>query len=233
VAPFLTARDRLWERRRPIAGGLMTSSLGLFCVLTVAVPTDLVTSVDRSVHHALSPARHSLPLTQASAVVSAMTSMLAIGGLALIAAATYLVRRAPPRRIIFLLAAPILSVAVAGILKVVVRRDRPMAGDGFAFPSGHATNTTTLLIVVLFLAVPATAAAATRRLALLVCAQLLVGFARLLSGEHWLTDVVAGFLLGTVLGIGLTLLEELTRRSQRLRARQRLASLSTRSGRHR
>ncbi len=92
--------------------------------------------------------------------------------------------------------------AASGILKGVIGRRRPSktedpftfhpAGHDSSFPSGHTTVAFAAATVFSeqyphwYVIVPAYAAAGT------------VGFSRLYANQHWLSDVVAGALLGTV-----------------------------------
>ncbi len=108
------------------------------------------------------------------------------------------------------------SSAISGIIKGFAGRSRPFIAPGepwhwsfahgwtdarfFSMPSGHTTAT-------LGFAVAASVAAATWRpmsRAAFVVATLasgfLVAFARTYLDQHWLSDVVAGMLLGSVTG---------------------------------
>lgn len=95
----------------------------------------------------------------------------------------------------------LLSVVLTTLVKYAVRRRRP-AGDWGAlyrktdphsFPSGHASRTVTLTVIVLArgLVLPGL---------LLALWSLLVGFARVALGVHYLLDVTAGYLLGLAIG---------------------------------
>ena len=103
-----------------------------------------------------------------------------------------------------------LSIYVDGVIKYFVKRPRPfltveglvplMTPHGFSFPSGHATLAMTMAVVlshhfpksrpaVYFLAV-------------------MVGFSRVYFGVHYLSDVLAGFALGALVGHLSLLLEK-------------------------
>jgi len=105
-----------------------------------------------------------------------------------------------------LAAAFLASVLLTTLVKYVVRRRRP-AGDWGAmyrktdphsFPSGHASRAVALTVVVLArgLVLPG---------ALLALWSLLVGFARVALGVHYLLDVAAGYLLGLAIGAAVAL----------------------------
>ncbi len=110
----------------------------------------------------------------------------------------------------------VLAVAGASILsdlaKSVIGRDRPPAliqlqhPHGRAFPSGHATQAAAtyfaLAVVATVLAKAPTLRAATWTLATLIV--FLVGVSRVYLGVHWTTDVLGGWLLGSVWVAGLT-----------------------------
>lgn len=106
------------------------------------------------------------------------------------------------------------TVLVAGVLgftlKLIVARSRPSLPDavasapGSSFPSGHALNSMAILGVLALLIVPTIA----RRWRPLIwgvaaAAVLLVGFARVALGVHYLSDVVSGWLIGAGL-VGIT-----------------------------
>jgi hypothetical protein len=87
------------------------------------------------------------------------------------------------------------GIATEG-LKYATQRKRPNGGDNMSFPSGHASMTAALAASVsemydwdLRLAVP------------LYAITTFVGASRIQSGEHHLSDVVAGMTLGTVVGM--------------------------------
>ncbi|WKV75510.1 phosphatase PAP2 family protein [Streptomyces sp. PCS3-D2] len=97
------------------------------------------------------------------------------------------------------------ALAVSQGLKVAVGRERPVWSDpvdsahSAAYPSGHALTATVVCGMLLWLVprpAPTWAPAAWAVAALSVLG---VGFTRLYLGVHWFSDVVAGWLLGTVL----------------------------------
>ncbi|HUP70217.1 MAG TPA: phosphatase PAP2 family protein [Acidimicrobiales bacterium] len=112
-------------------------------------------------------------------------------------------KRHLPRLAVFLLATTVGGGLLNTAVKLAVNRPRPSLLDpvatahGRSFPSGHAMSSTivygALLLVVLPWVTPAR-----RRLAVAgaVVMVLMVGFSRLALGVHYLSDVVAGYVLG-------------------------------------
>lgn len=93
--------------------------------------------------------------------------------------------------------------ALAVGLKLVVQRARPVIEDpiaahaGYSFPSGHATNNAIVVTTVLLLLWPVLGTTL-RRVGIVVGAVWVLATCvdRLLVGAHFLSDVVAGVLLG-------------------------------------
>jgi len=123
------------------------------------------------------------------------------------AASTYLVGRARDSRRgqhlgIDLIEATILSESITQLIKVSVRRERPIRDDGtraggFAFPSGHAAGTFAAATVLQQhlgwkWAVPTYTIAS------------YVAMSRLVDDRHWASDVVAGATEGIIVGRSVT-----------------------------
>lgn len=106
----------------------------------------------------------------------------------------------------FLILAIILLAALVMVIKLVVRRRRPHGEwgavyrntDPHSFPSGHAARAAMLALFAVVLG-PFWLAL------IMVVWALLVGLSRVMTGMHYLSDVVAGMLLGVASG-GLILL---------------------------
>jgi membrane-associated phospholipid phosphatase len=110
--------------------------------------------------------------------------------------------------------APLISLLVATLAstgaKALFGRDRPPVTvhaatvTSTAFPSGHATDAAACLLAGSFV-LALTVAARRRGQLLWVLAGLvgagLVGLSRLILAVHWLSDVVAGWALGTAIAI--------------------------------
>jgi membrane-associated phospholipid phosphatase len=93
------------------------------------------------------------------------------------------------------------------VIKTLTARERPAAAHalatatGFAFPSGHATNSTVVYGALLLVGLPHISGVPLRRLLAGLVALLVLAIAssRVLLGVHWFTDVVAGLSLGLAL----------------------------------
>jgi membrane-associated phospholipid phosphatase len=116
------------------------------------------------------------------------------------------------------------SEPLIGLLKSVYDRPRLLATHSPSFPSGHAiAGAVTAVGIVIVLLPPGP-----RRWRWEVQAAVFAGLmalSRTYLGVHWLSDVVAGTLLGVTLAVGWpALLQELRERRQRRERRQSTAS---------
>jgi undecaprenyl-diphosphatase len=109
------------------------------------------------------------------------------------------------RELLVMIASILVAASVVYVIKLVVRRQRPegewgkfyRSTDPHSFPSGHAVRATMLAVIMLGMS-PGMG------VFLLVWAPL-VGLSRVAMGLHYLSDVLAGMLIGLVIG-GLVLL---------------------------
>ncbi len=119
------------------------------------------------------------------------------------AAVLWLLRRQHHRLAVFLLVTCLGGGLVSTLVKVTVGRSRPVVADpvatapGKSFPSGHAMAAVVCYGALLLVFLP-TVPPRLRRLLVAATALLvaLIGATRLALGVHFLTDVLAGFVLG-------------------------------------
>jgi membrane-associated phospholipid phosphatase len=104
------------------------------------------------------------------------------------------------RQALFVAVVALAGWAIRILVRDLIARPRPMdplwPATGFAFPSGHATNTTlaAALVVVVFWPRLRTAGRCALLAASAACA-VAVGFSRVVGGVHWPSDVIGGLLL--------------------------------------
>jgi membrane-associated phospholipid phosphatase len=104
---------------------------------------------------------------------------------------------------IILIVGILLTAVVVLAIKFTVRRQRPEGewgqiyrrADPHSFPSGHAARALMLAVVALALAPAAWVGW------LLIIWAPLVGLARVATGLHYVSDVLAGWILGLVMGL--------------------------------
>lgn len=111
--------------------------------------------------------------------------------------------------------------------KTFISRERPSdvayyVVEHFSFPSGHATTAIALYGILAYFLYRHYQKHAQRKLLLWLAAVLIliVGFSRIYLGVHYLSDVLAGFLLGALwLMVGISLVEVMLYRKKRRAAR--------------
>jgi undecaprenyl-diphosphatase len=96
-------------------------------------------------------------------------------------------------------AAVVLSEVLIGVLKGVYERARPpeslVVTTGASFPSGHAVAASATVVAAVIALVPPGRRRAWWALAA-VAFSILMGLSRAYLGAHWLSDAIAGILLG-------------------------------------
>jgi membrane-associated phospholipid phosphatase len=144
-------------------------------------------------HHALVTAAKTL-----STIGSAPVYIVVFG-----AVAGWLVWRRLPRLALFVVVTLVGSSILNALVKLAVDRSRPVLpnpvahANGMSFPSGHAQSATVAAAVLLLVFLPVLRGA-WRPIALVVAVAYVaaIGFARVALGVHYVSDVLAGYVLG-------------------------------------
>jgi len=101
------------------------------------------------------------------------------------------------------------------VLKEIVARERPAfpqhVEDGYGFPSGHVMVGGLLLGMIAYNLIKRTSQKNIKQSILTITCLLilLIGFSRLLEGEHFVTDVIGGILAGSIMLVGMIKLDRL------------------------
>lgn len=179
-------------------------SLGAVAVYDAVTDEDGVAGVDRPILDAIIAIRS--PATDA--FITGFTDLAGTIGMPLIAVVALLVlslRRRSWTPVVLIVAAGVGSLLMTVAGKVLIGRDRPPITDAVppfevsaSFPSGHTLNAVAILGIIAYLLVlrRRTAWARAAIIAAAVVASLLVAASRVYLGHHWVTDVIAGWLLG-------------------------------------
>lgn len=139
--------------------------------------------------------------------------------------ATFLLLRRLRLEAAFALLAIISSFSYT-LIKVLVQRPRPVAGidgiiihgeaSGYSFPSGHVLNYVVFGGFLIYLAHTLLRSRLVRNaiLAVLMALIILVGPSRIYLGQHWFTDILGSYLLGTTILIAILALYRVTKARQ-------------------
>lgn len=187
----------------------MAALLALLLLLTAVVVArwgpvlHLDSAVAREAYDVAAPRSWLVSALDTIAVVGHPTSLR----LALLLVAVYLLIRRWTRAAVFVALAALISAAAVPAVKSLIGRTRPELTDpigtaaGSSFPSGHATGAAVFATALVLVTVSSVRRGLRRRLLilLLVSVAVVVGLNRILLGVHYLSDVLAGWLLGTVL----------------------------------
>ncbi len=105
--------------------------------------------------------------------------------------------------LIYLTGSIVVVTGLLMLLKLKVKRERPKAKkqtshifDSYSFPSGHATRVTLITVFAAFSGVNLLAVIFLAFWSFMVCVE------RVVSEEHFLTDVVGGSIIGLLMGKG-------------------------------
>lgn len=146
-------------------------------------------------------------------LTNAMRTLSMVGGPACVTAVALVVCSAVAWRSRNWLPLLTAAIGLAGfglattVVKLEVARQRPplpyavMAVDGYSFPSGHALGVTTAMLISAWTVERWLIRSWKGRIAVSTAAVLIiggVGFSRVYLGVHYPSDVIAGWLLGTI-----------------------------------
>jgi undecaprenyl-diphosphatase len=178
---------------------------------------DMVLAIDRQVYLAIRGGGPEPPgpekLVEVVRDLSALGGVAITGGVALVAvAALYL--GGLRREALFLVATILTGVVAAWLLKEIIARPRPDLHEPFlhvtehSFPSGHASRSALVFLGVATVIAGMVRLRSLRVFAVLMAVALMLaaGISRVYLGAHWPTDVLAGWLFGSVWVLGARLL---------------------------
>lgn len=150
---------------------------------------------------------HATALTDFMLFVTYIGSPESMTAIAVAALLVLLVTKKYKHMIHFVLALSFCAFAIWAI-KNSVQLPRPvqtglLTAKGFSFISGHAAFASTFIILMLHIYLPHVHSRVSRWLCIGigVLAALLIGVSRLYLGVHYVTDVLGGFILGSVVGL--------------------------------
>ena len=154
-------------------------------------------------------------LTTFSKIIEIITDPIILVAISIIIATILYLKKAKAKAIL-LTTTTIATAIIIKLLKEIIQRPRPtntlmhqytnILTEGYAFPSGHTTMAIVFLGLITYLFAKKQKLAAIATTAII----LIISFTRIYLNVHWLTDVIAGIILGTaILAISITIHKKL------------------------
>ena len=225
AAEILPTPTRRWTRASVVFALTVLALLGVVALLTwsghevyeAVTEGDGISVVDHPVLDAAIDLR-SPGLTTAMVWLTWLGGRAGVPVLAALAALVLTLRRRDwtPVTLLAVTTGGALALTVVG--KNVVGRVRPPSSLALppyetspSFPSGHTLSTTALAVVVAYLVLVTVRARAGRVVAVALAVLLAagVGLSRVYLGQHWLTDVMGGWLVGAAWALSVVLAHRL------------------------
>jgi undecaprenyl-diphosphatase len=195
----------LAEPRRALVWSavMLAGALILFLLVWSTATRDVIQSVDDAFHDLMDSLRWT-PLVDVAKVFNFLGGAVCNWTIRVIVIVILIYRRQWLSLSAFVLAI-VLSEVMIGPMKALYDRPRPpdplVATSGASFPSGHAVSTAVTAVgVVIVLLPPGHRRWVWERWAAVYAS--LMALSRTYLGAHWLSDVVAGLLLGCGIAIG-------------------------------
>lgn len=184
--------------------GIAFGCCGIFIILAVLVKLNLVESFDIFCYN-LVAFNINDTLTTIYKIITFFGSTPFIVGLCIFFFVLFLVMK--KKNYGFLVAGfLILSTIVNNVIKVIIRRSRPLVlalveESTFSFPSGHTMASASLYGILLFLVLRSNLTKNKKIILsiLLILLPVLVGISRIYLGAHFATDIIGAFLVSSIL----------------------------------
>ena len=206
-AARLVHRERL-PRGRALTRGVVLAAiyaLGLVALILLAVAAHTHTLLPFDLPFTRELQEHPTPVVSAFLIFISAPGYFPYAEIIEVVCVLALVLLRLRLEAIFLLATA-LADALGALIKLVVNRHRPSASlvhvtqhlSSPSFPSGHTLHYTVFYGFLAFVLITSFRASWWRNVLVAICFALiaLVGISRVYLGEHWLTDVLGGYLLG-------------------------------------
>ncbi|MFH0712072.1 MAG: phosphatase PAP2 family protein [archaeon] len=117
-----------------------------------------------------------------------------------IATSIYLAAKSQKKQSILLASTILITAAIIEILKNILQVARPpnpiITATGFSFPSGHVTTSVVFLGLIIYIFTKNNSAKTKIATVLIIFAVVL---SRIYLRVHWLTDILAGLILGLII----------------------------------
>lgn len=146
-----------------------------------------------------------LPLSFKNILLFITNIMSVVGIIVIVSLTFYFLRKKDAKKEIILFLTTILScLAITNIIKIIVRRERPLEQllevNGFSFPSSHS-SISMVVYGFLILLIRKHYNGKYKKLYIGICISLilLTGISRIYFNVHYITDVIAGFSLGLII----------------------------------
>lgn len=171
-----------------------------FLILAILVKTNAITNADMAVLHFFVDMR-SKPFTIVQKIITFLASEVFMVGMCLI----ILIVVKDKRKAIKIVLCVAFSAVLNYLLKDIMKRPRPvdfMIVDekGYSFPSGHAMASMTFYAMLIYLMMKSKNKKSIKITFSCICGALIffIGASRLYLGAHFLSDVLAGYLMSVV-----------------------------------
>lgn len=174
-----------------------------FIILALNLNNPLIISLDNSVSAWILNNQNQYLINFSKIIATLFDTIPMIIISLIIALAIYL--KSKPKEAFYFASASIIAGALIYTLKEIIARPRPILQTiqetSFAFPSGHSTISAVFFGFMILFSLNHIKNITHKKLAIITSILLIaiVGITRIYLNVHWLTDVIGGYLLGTII----------------------------------